>query len=487
MTFTNLQSLAQVFAERQLNAAAIGIVLAMLLWASLRVFFARQNSGTRFAIWFSTLLAMVALPFLSVLGFPHLRSIAAKSPREIVLAASWASYLFVAWAAGAALLLLRLGVGLWRVREIRRNCRDLDLTELDGLTHDGLAKLDPALAAIVHDSSSRRRVTLCVSDDVAVPAAIGLFRPAIVFPADLLPQLASDEIEMIVRHELAHLRRWDDWTNLAQKIVKAVLFFHPAVWWIENRLTLEREMACDDIVLAQAASPRVYASSLISFAEKLQSARGLALAQALVSRMHQMSLRVAQILDARRPKHTGIWKPAVGLTTALLMFVFGAAPFMPRFVAFEARPSHIPDGGTETAPAVSLRALLAASEKQQQVALRQNSVAPVRAIPATFHPTFDPPASARRSLNSRGLNMSQANLNARQNLKKIEERTPAIMQASAIRDLPVSQRAIYVLQTMEYENPDAAGSTIWTFCVWRVDANNPAQRQLESAIVVGKI
>ena len=61
---------------------------------------------------------------------------------------------------------------------------------------------------------------------------------------------------------------------------------------IVNRLTLEREMACDDIVLAQTASPRAYASSLISFVEKLQNARGLALAQALVSRMRHMSLRV---------------------------------------------------------------------------------------------------------------------------------------------------------------------------------------------------
>ena len=79
---------------------------------------------------------------------------------------------------------------------------------------------------------------------------------------------------MILLHENAHLRRWDQWTNLAQKIVTALFFFHPAVWWIENRLTLEREMACDDIVLAQTASPRDYASFLISFAEKIAKRPG---------------------------------------------------------------------------------------------------------------------------------------------------------------------------------------------------------------------
>src|SRR5208282_4759507 len=106
----------------------------------------------------------------------------------------------------------------------------------------------------------------------------------------LLPQLSAEEIRIILLHEFAHLRRWDDWTNLVQKIVKAIFFFHPAVWWIENRLTIEREMACDDAVVAQTSSPRAYASSLISFAEKLHSARTLALAQFLVSRMRQMSV-----------------------------------------------------------------------------------------------------------------------------------------------------------------------------------------------------
>src|SRR5207302_997713 len=81
---------------------------------------------------------------------------------------------------------------------------------------------------------------------------------------------------------------------------------------------LQREMACDDMVLAQIASPRAYASYLISFAEKLQGRRGLALAQALVNRMHQMSLRVAQILDPKRPRRSGLWKPVLGFTAGML-------------------------------------------------------------------------------------------------------------------------------------------------------------------------
>jgi len=63
-------------------------------------------------------------------------------------------------------------------------------------------------------------------------------------------------------HEFAHLGRWDDWTNLAQKLVRTIFFFHPAVWWIEKRLSLEREMACDDVVLAETQNPRAYAECL---------------------------------------------------------------------------------------------------------------------------------------------------------------------------------------------------------------------------------
>ncbi len=259
----DLQSLAQVFTGRLLNTAAEGIVLVGLVWVLLRLI-GRQNSGTRFVIWFSALLAIVTLPFLPGSGFGAAHS--QTLPRAnlhggIILSISWASYLFAAWCVGAGLLLLRLGVGLWRVRQIRRKCSEVDL-----------ASLDPAIAGILRDFESLRQVKLCVSSGVAVPAAIGFFRPAIVFPAWLFAHLSPEEIKVILLHELAHFRRWDDWTNLAQKVVKAVFFFHPAVWWIESRLTLEREMACDDMVLAQTASPRAYASSLISFAEKLQNA-----------------------------------------------------------------------------------------------------------------------------------------------------------------------------------------------------------------------
>jgi beta-lactamase regulating signal transducer with metallopeptidase domain len=467
MTLPDLQTMAQVFAERQVNAAVEGIALAILVWIALR-FGVRQNSGTRFAVWFAALFAIVAFPGFSLVLASHVPGHAANGRGEIVLAASWASYLLVAWGVGVTLLLVRLAVGLWRVRSIRARCAETDP-----------ATLDPAIAGIVRTPSSRRQVRLCVSNELTVPAALGLFRPAIVFPADLLPQLSSHEVEMIVRHEMAHLSRWDDWTNLAQKIVKAVFFFHPAVWWIENRLTLEREMACDDIVLAQTDSPRAYASSLISFAEKLHSARGLALAQALVSRMHQMSLRVTQILDTRRPRHQRSWKPVLGASAGLLAVILGAAPYMPRLVAFE-QPARLAQLGSvgNVRPHSPVGDVVLGNSSVQPVAQWNGTPRQPKMISAAFQPgsaAVTPSSKARP-------------VKARIEPKKVSR--PMIMRA-AMETLPAetepAARPIYVLRTTGYEMAGPNGSEIWTLCIWRVDVNNPADRQLESAIVLSLI
>ncbi len=461
MTIPDLQSLAQLFTGQLLNTAAEGIVLAGLVWVLLRLI-GRQNSGTRFVIWFSVLLAIVTLPFLSGSGFGAAYS--QTLPRAnlhggITLSNSWASYLFAAWGFGAGLLLLRLTVGLWRVRQIRRKSSEVDL-----------ASLDPAIAAILRDFKSLRQVKLCVSSEVTVPAAIGFFRAAIVFPAWLLPQLSPEEIKVILLHELAHFRRWDDWTNLAQKVVKAVFFFHPAVWWIESRLTLEREMACDDMVLAQTASPRAYASSLISFAEKLQNARALTLSQALVSRMRDMSLRVAEILDAKRPRRTVLWKPILGLSAGMLALVFSAAPYAPRLVSFQTQPSQ--SQMRQTHPTQQAR-----NAEAQPVASDAASSRPVAARVARRSSLAPQPRAISVALNSRAAMVPLR-------LAAAPPSQPVIMRAKTEQEeLPI-QETFVILQTAQY---DASGVAVWTLCIWRVEGGVLAERQLESAVIVSSI
>ena len=142
-----------------------------------------------------------------------------------------------------------------------------------------------------------------------------------------------EDLNVILLHEFAHLRRGDDWTNLIQKVVHALFFFHPAVWWIERRLSVEREMACDDAVLAETANPHGYAACLVSLLEKVwriaSSGKRWAMAQAAVRRAHEASLRLAQILDSNRPMATRVWKPALGMVGAFAVVCLLALPLAP--------------------------------------------------------------------------------------------------------------------------------------------------------------
>jgi beta-lactamase regulating signal transducer with metallopeptidase domain len=323
----NLDAVTRFAADGILKSLLAGIAIALLAWAVTRLF-SRQGSGTRFAVWFLALIAIGMLPFVgNVASASHAaRKLGATS--AITLPQSFATYLFVAWMIGASFGLLHLAHGLYRLRRLRATCTPVDLGQLDATSR-----------AILAEARTHRRITLSTSDAVRVPAAIGYFRPVVVFPTWALREIPPAELNAILLHELAHLRRWDDFTNLAQKVLKAVFFFHPAVWFIESRLTLEREMACDDAVLAASFNPRAYAESLVGLAEKSFLRRGVRLAQAAVGHVQQLKLRLAEILRKDKPQQgSGVGKPAIALMSLVgIVSVYGVA-HAPRLVAFSSDP-----------------------------------------------------------------------------------------------------------------------------------------------------
>jgi beta-lactamase regulating signal transducer with metallopeptidase domain len=316
----NLAELARISAGTLLNCILEGIAIGLFAWITLQLI-GRRNSSTRFAVWFSALLAIAALPILDVAASS---ARAGNAGSAITIPSSWALDIFLVWATVATLALFRVGVGLWQLRKLRASCAPIDP-----------ATLDPSLRETLHAFQTIRPVTLCESRRVQVPTAIGFLKPLVVIPVWAMQELSTTELNSILIHELAHLRRWDDWTNLAQQVLKALLFFHPAVWWIESKLALEREMACDDAVLDKIANPRGYAQCLVSIAEKSFMRRGLALAQAAVNRVRQTSLRVSQILDANRPGATRVWKPAVYSVAAFVGVCAISLSRAPELVAFE--------------------------------------------------------------------------------------------------------------------------------------------------------
>jgi len=323
-TALNLNEIAQASTVQIVYCLVEGTLIAVFTAAALGLI-RRQNSVTRFAAWFSALMAIATLPLLTGSLWSHVGVIRQSVGQSVItLPGSCAVYLFGAWAAISAWHFLGIGRGLWHLHTLRKSCVAIDPATLD-------ARLQETMAC----NQSPRRIALCTSELAHVPTALGLVKPAIVIPEWVMQELSVDELNQILLHELAHLRRWDDWTNLAQKIVKALFFFHPAVWWIEPRLSLEREMACDEAVLAQTASPRAYAECLAHLAEKTLIQRSIALAQAALGKIHQTSVRVSQILDTNRPSGTArSWKLAVSLVAAFaLSSVFGIAR-APRLIAF---------------------------------------------------------------------------------------------------------------------------------------------------------
>jgi beta-lactamase regulating signal transducer with metallopeptidase domain len=441
MIAIDFQTLAQASAGRVLNTIVEGVALAGLSWLVLQLVGGR-SAVTRFAVWFSTLLTVVSLPLL-------VRASSSGSWRtpELELSSAWAKDLFIVWASIASVLLIRLAASLWHVLRLQCECCEIAPPE------------HPELLEALKQCPMGREVKLLVSDEVQVPTAIGFFRPAVVLPAWALHELSSEELKIIVLHELAHLRRWDDWTNLAQKFLKAVFFFHPAVWWIEGRLALEREMACDDMVLEQTANPAGYAASLVSiaekvFAEKTRLRRALALAQGALGQMRQSSLRIAQILDPRRSRSNGGWRPAVAAVAGVVVVAFVATPYAPEIISFQQRP--VSSAGTRMSSGRALSSPALLSNESPVHAIRASAKIPAGRITAPV-------------------------IRARVNLRHVAR--PSLVLAKA----NVEQRPAQMLLVVQSVDFDLSGSLVWRLCIWRVNPGDQGARQIEETIVMHSI
>jgi beta-lactamase regulating signal transducer with metallopeptidase domain len=317
----DFHSLATAVSQRLLFSAVGGTLLAAAVWLLLQLF-PKRDSRTNFAVWFSTLLATALLPVLSF--YLERRSAAPNdAPAVFTVSTSIASYLFIIWAVIALAGLARVVLATFQLRRLRSHAEPVAMESL------------PAdMRSLIDDAQKSRAVSVLVSDRLEVPTAIGFRKPAVILPAWMLENTPAEELKYILLHELAHLSRRDDWTNLAQKILKALLFFLPSVWWIERRLSLDREMACDDAVLVQSGTPAGYAECLAHVAERSFLRKQIALAQAAVGRVRQLTARVTRILDPERPKSTQMWKPAVPVVIVVALLCAVPASFTPELVGF---------------------------------------------------------------------------------------------------------------------------------------------------------
>jgi beta-lactamase regulating signal transducer with metallopeptidase domain len=169
-----------------------------------------------------------------------------------------AAYLPWVWFVGSPITLALLATGVIGTRRLRRACRSID----DGSIVQLLAQLAESMRV-------SRRIGIAVCERVASPVLIGIVRPTILLPPAVLTGWSPDEIEMVLLHELAHVRRWDNAVNFAQRLVESLLFFHPAVWLVSNWIRREREACCDAIVVCRTNRPHAYAELLVALAAQM--------------------------------------------------------------------------------------------------------------------------------------------------------------------------------------------------------------------------
>ena len=380
----DFHGVAIAISQRLLLSAVGGTLLAVSVWFLLKLL-PKRDPRTNFAVWFSTLLATALLPILSF----QADSKAGASPGQhavFTISTSGAWYLFLGWAIIAVAGLARIAVATWQVRRLRSESVSIDIQSL---------RAD--LRGLIEEARKSRPVSVMTSDRLEVPTAIGFRNAAVILPGWMLENTPPEELKYILLHELAHLKRRDDWTNLAQKVMKALLFFLPSVWWIERRLSLDREMACDAAVLAHSGTPRGYAECLAHVAERSFLRRQFALAQAAVGRVRQLTVRITMILDPNRPQATQGRKPAVLAVMVLAALCALPASFTPELVRFA---SDVPAAKAQLAQ--GNRAV--ETESAQAEPSYSNEAPGLRAVPASLRTDGGSvaPVNARAPLGLRG-------------------------------------------------------------------------------------
>jgi beta-lactamase regulating signal transducer with metallopeptidase domain len=227
---------------------------------------------------------------------------------------SWSIVIAGTYAAGVLVMLIHLARQRWMVRRLAREATDVQGKEW---TH--------ALSECAASMGVRRVVRLLRSRECSMPLAFGTRRPAILIPAmaDTWPE---DRRRAVLLHELAHVARYDCLTQGLACAACTVYWFHPATWWIARRLRIERELACDDRVIAAGAQAREYAGHLLEIAYSLGKERAPALAVTM-ARPRQLEGRMLAVLDDARNRSVPAARARVagaGIAAVLLLAIASA-------------------------------------------------------------------------------------------------------------------------------------------------------------------
>jgi beta-lactamase regulating signal transducer with metallopeptidase domain len=209
------------------------------------------------------------------------------------------------WLSGVLFLSLRLVAGWSRANRLA-----------DDAGKNASAEWQRILINLQRRMGLSQLIRLVESAAVEVPTVIGWLKPVILLPTATLSGMSPEQIEMILAHELAHIRRHDFLVNLLQAVVETLLFYHPAVWWISNTIRIERENCCDDLAVGLCGDALRYARALT----QLEQIRATATVPALAANGGSLVDRVRRlVLGKTTPSHwTSRWAAGAALGAVTL-------------------------------------------------------------------------------------------------------------------------------------------------------------------------
>ena len=333
------------------NSAGPALLIALCAWLVMRK--ARgMNAGTRHLLWWAVAAALIALPALriapiskvferSVVATPAINQAveavaatpvstppvqAAQPVTELqspvqVDAGYLPLLIAILWAAVCIAQLARVAYSYMYLRLLKRTATP------------AARQLRLEFDEWVLSCRVGRDVRLLLSDAVASPIAVGFRRPAVIIPKAMPEQLSAKDLEHVLLHELAHLARRDDWTNLIARLISGVLVFHPLVLWILRRIDNEREIACDDWVVAATGAAQPYAATLARLFEFRIARQREMLATGIGGRRSRFTERIERLVQSGRSFQPQTSMKRVAACATLLLILAAAGTQVPEWIA----------------------------------------------------------------------------------------------------------------------------------------------------------
>ena len=302
-----------------------GALIALVLWLLLAGL-AGVSARKRYLLRCAAFALMVLSPALTFAWLwsgappePVVEGLApapAIAPLGEVVASTWSqplTWVVAVWCLGALVCLVRISGGLYQVLRLGRRDVGIDLSPRWQQRFESLAR----------DFGVRARARVVESSAVCVPAVIGCVRPVVMLPARIFSGLSDAQIEALIAHELAHVARHDYLVNIVQSVAEALLFYHPAVWWVSRGIRVEREYCCDDLAVAATQNGLAYAHALTA----LESWRGAQPQLGVSTLGGSLMTRIQRLVGLEPTPKRGALRPAHAIAGLLVAGSLGASAF----------------------------------------------------------------------------------------------------------------------------------------------------------------